>query len=429
MSKDIAKRKVIYDLTRMFVYLERVFPGGIERVDINYLHGLLNDERFLVQGLIEVQVNKKSRLIGIDTDLVRRIHHHLYERWILGRPDDSTFAIQGKHIKEEIIRLLPKKHMTQDGLIDQSLLNLCDDAFRPLYVNCTFINIPDGDQHHELMSRCAFDPVYVVHDLIAIEFPEFGFTNDKGLGHLSRLFAADKLGATIVAISEHVRGKITEISRSLGLDNLDIRVNHNGVDDRFLQKRPSSSIQRKNQFVFVSTIEPRKNHLLLLNVWRKIINSGIPSSQIPKLHIIGRRGWSFQAVADVLDRSPAIAQHVIEHNKAPDEVLVEIIQSSRAMLFPSFDEGWGLPIVESLALGTPVICSDIPVHRECTQGNAVYIDPIDGLGWYRTILDVAMGEQILDCSGFKPVTWKQATKRFNELLNSIHKLGIAEQEI
>lgn len=413
------KKSIFFDLTRMVGYLDRLIPSGIERVDVNYLHGLLGDDEFSVQGIVEFSQDKKSYLILINKKLTKKICENLYKKWILGESDDQKFDESQKYLKQELVNLINSTKFANGTRIDKSLLEFSKDGNRPIYVNCTFINIPDGLQHYELISHCKFSPVYVVHDLIPVEFPEYGYTNDKGQGHLARLMAICNLNATIVAISEHVKNKILDACRALGVVNFEVFVNNNGVDHRFINKFKENLMDRKNQFVFVSTIEPRKNHLLLLNVWRKIINSGVEWGDIPKLHIIGRRGWGFQAVTNILDSNSAMAQFVIEHNNASDEEMVKIINESKAMLFPSFDEGWGLPIVEALALGTPVICSDILAHRECTQGKAIYIDAIDGLGWYDTIMKVSRNEVNLDCGNFKPVLWSEASQKFNRIINSV----------
>jgi len=140
-----------------------------------------------------------------------------------------------------------------------------------------------------------------------------------------------------------------------------------------------------------------------------MINSG--AADIPKLSIIGRRGWHNEDVFRLLEKSPAIQQYVTVYNNLKDDEMIKEIKSSRATLFPSFGEGWGLPIVESMAMGVPVICSDIPVHRECSQGLATYIHPLDGLGWQQEILKQSKYSQQDDLqqrqkiASFNPIAW------------------------
>ncbi len=70
--------------------------------------------------------------------------------------------------------------------------------------------------------------------------------------------------------------------------------------------------------------------------------------------------------------------------------VASLLAGARAMLAPSFAEGFGLPLVEALAAGVPVICSDIPVFREIGGGIPDYVDPLDQLGWRDEILDYSL---------------------------------------
>ena len=109
-------------------------------------------------------------------------------------------------------------------------------------------------------------------------------------------------------------------------------------------------------FVVLGTIEPRKNHLLLLNIWRRLAEQ---QRSPPKLVIIGTRGWENEQVLDVLDRSVLVRPHVVEGSGMGDRGLMRLLANARALLMPSFAEGYGLPVVEALSLGTPVVASDI----------------------------------------------------------------------
>jgi glycosyltransferase involved in cell wall biosynthesis len=115
-------------------------------------------------------------------------------------------------------------------------------------------------------------------------------------------------------------------------------------------------------FVICSTIEPRKNHLLILQEWRELVQR--EGAGAPKLVIVGGRGWKFEAVAALLDRSPVLRGHVIEVSGLTTPSLKQLLDGARALLMPSFAEGYGLPVVEALSAGVPVIASDIPVFRK-----------------------------------------------------------------
>jgi len=111
----------------------------------------------------------------------------------------------------------------------------------------------------------------------------------------------------------------------------------------------------------VGTLEPRKNMARLVRAYQ---DSGLSSTH--DLLVVGRVGWG--------DR-PAGMELVAG---VGDAELVSIYQGATALMLPSLYEGFGLPAVEAMQLGVPVICSDIPALREVTGGNATYLDATDG---------------------------------------------------
>jgi glycosyltransferase involved in cell wall biosynthesis len=131
------------------------------------------------------------------------------------------------------------------------------------------------------------------------------------------------------------------------------------------------------------TIEPRKNHLLRLNVWRELASGG----RAPKLVVVGKRGWLNENVVDMITRCPALAGHVIETAGLSTPGLRHLMSGARALLMPSFGEGFGLPVAEALVAGVPVIASDLDVFREVGGDAPDYLHPLDGLGWLQAIRD------------------------------------------
>jgi len=156
-------------------------------------------------------------------------------------------------------------------------------------------------------------------------------------------------------------------------------------------------------YVVVGTIEARKNHLLLLNVWRSLARGPGPA---PRLVVVGARGWDSEQALDLLERSRLLAPHVMEVSGLGTPGLQRLIGGARALLAPSFEEGYGLPIAEALAVGTPVVASDIPVFREISQGQALLLDPTDGPAWRAMI-----AEMTADKSPLRE-KWRAAAARY-----------------
>ena len=151
---------------------------------------------------------------------------------------------------------------------------------------------------------------------------------------------------------------------------------------------PFAEADGRPYFVCLGTIEPRKNHLLLLNLWRHLAQT-LEAGSVPRLIVIGRRGWENEQVVDMLERCPALKGHVEELNGCSDARMASLLRGARALLMPSFAEGYGMPVAEALSVGTPVICSDLPALREAGGEAPDYLSPLDGPGWQALILDHA----------------------------------------
>jgi glycosyltransferase involved in cell wall biosynthesis len=132
-------------------------------------------------------------------------------------------------------------------------------------------------------------------------------------------------------------------------------------------------------FVMLGTLEPRKNHLLILNVWAELVQT--LGARCPRLVLIGQRGWECEQVVDMLERCPALQSVLIERPFCPDAELQCWLKGAQALLFPSFVEGFGMPLVEALMLRVPVIASRLPVFHEIAGDIPEYLHPLDGPAW------------------------------------------------
>lgn len=162
---------------------------------------------------------------------------------------------------------------------------------------------------------------------------------------------------------------------------------------------PSAARPKGPYFITVGTIEPRKNHALLLDVWERL------GPDAPELLICGGRGWNNEAVFARLDALGDDAR-VRELSGLSDGALAALMQGAQALLFPSHAEGYGLPAVEALLLGTPVLCSNIATFREILANSAVYIDDSDHEMWETTVVDWSKRPRdMLRVDGFDAPDW------------------------
>jgi glycosyltransferase involved in cell wall biosynthesis len=140
----------------------------------------------------------------------------------------------------------------------------------------------------------------------------------------------------------------------------------------------------------LGTIEPRKNHWLMLQLWRQLIER--LGEHAPRLVIIGQRGWECENVVDLLERCESLKGFVFEYSVCSDADLGTWLHHAQALLFPSFSEGYGMPLIEALVQRVPVIASDLPVFREIAGVIPEYIDPLDGKRWSELIQEYALVE-------------------------------------
>lgn len=264
--------------------------------------------------------------------------------------------------------------------------------------------------------------IFFVHDLLQIETPEYFSKNSQAL-FKKFIDTAIDLNTSFIFNSKSTNDSFTKyINLSDKQQTIKTNINYIGVEEHF-KNISSADIEtdNKNYFVIIATIEPRKNHLLLLNIWRKLHDCGIEN--MPKLFVIGNRGWENENIIDMLERCPGLKGNVFEFNHLNDGILLHILSNARALLLPSHYEGWGMPLVEALTMNVPVICSDIVALREAGQGIPEYLDPLDGVKWTETIIEYSkkpseMREAQLErMKQFKVPDWEQHYQQLSNVID------------
>lgn len=232
------------------------------------------------------------------------------------------------------------------------------------------------------LARIGVKPVYLVHDLIPITHPAFCRAGEAAR-HRARMRNALKSACGIIVNSRATGDALAEFARAEGLPQPDSQVAWLGADE---QVPPAGlTLPQRPYFVMIGTIEARKNHMMLLRLWQRLVAElGDPA---PELVLVGQRGWEADAVFAVLDDDPQLADHVREMGRCDDATMLALLDGARALLMPSFIEGFGIPVIEALQRGTPVIASDLPVFREISGQIPLFLDPTDEAAWSRAVRD------------------------------------------
>ena len=283
------------------------------------------------------------------------------------------------------------------------------------------LDLPDYAQR---IQRHDFRPLFFLHDLIPVSHPEYCRAGEADRHH-RRLEAMLSVGKGLIVNSAATRDELMAYAA-----NRNVNVPPCVVAPLAPATLPAPFHGRpleKPYFVVLGTIEPRKNHSLLLHLWRQLVENFGDSA--PQLVVIGQRGWECEQVVDLLDRCAALQGHVTELPRCGDRELATWLTHAQALLFPSFIEGFGMPLVEALMLGVPVIASDLAVFREIAGDIPHYLDPLDGPGWGRAVLEFVKPDsserksQITRMENYTPPSWEQHFAIVEELLRKIDSGG------
>lgn len=287
---------------------------------------------------------------------------------------DKLFAalrLPDSRFKARLAALLPQVMVGSSSQIDGR------GAF---YINVGHTDI-DLARLLDWTRRNNVKPIYLIHDLIPLTHSEFCRV-EAIERHRGRVINALFSAAGVIANSQATAAELESFGRHHGIPLPPIL--SAWLAGAELASPQVVPLKTGRHFICVGTIEGRKNHFMLLKIWQRLVSRLGPAA--PKLVLVGQKGAEAGHVQNLLDRGNGLRDHVEILSRCPDEELGQWIRSARALLLPSFAEGFGLPVVEALSLGTPVIASDLPCFREIGQGIPTLLDPLDAIAWERMIL-------------------------------------------
>jgi len=268
--------------------------------------------------------------------------------------------------------------------------------------------------------------VSVIYDLIPLTHPQFC---DEGLVRVFEHWF-DWVARTadgFIAISQTIIDQVQhQVQRKLGeeaasqrwfdyfhlgsdLDQINPRTAIRPAVKKMLEQRPI--------YLMVSTIEPRKNHSYLLDafeqLWGQDQNIGIC--------FVGKIGWKTEQLIDRVRQHPQLNTHLFMWNDLTDRELEYCYMNARSLVFPSYVEGFGLPLVEAMQRGLPVMASDIPVFREIGGDTIAYFDLSDPVTLTNLVRQFESSDVFPaqgDMSTWKWLSWQDSTR---QLITRVHE--------
>jgi len=314
--------------------------------------------------------------IGLDLHVVDGIYQgsrthclELFSRVVAATPECDFIVLAAD----------PQRLLNFSGLFDSPNVTLV--AMRPAAAAIRLLwQLPHLARQHRMdllhtqyiappFSPCA--TAVTVHDILFESHPEYF---DKLFVLRSRLLVRHSVrkSVKVFTVSDFSRRQISETFR-ISLDT--VHTIHNGVDgERFFpgsegkEVAENAGLEPGRYFLTVGRLEPRKNHANLLRAW-----AGLDKPR-PKLVIVGPRHFGYSEALDLI-RTLQLEEDVVVLENISDEQLPSIFRNAKAFIYCSWAEGFGMPVLEAMASGVPVISSASTALAEVCADAAVLVNP------------------------------------------------------
>ncbi|HSX35099.1 MAG TPA: glycosyltransferase family 1 protein [Candidatus Saccharimonadales bacterium] len=266
----------------------------------------------------------------------------------------------------------------------------------------------------------------VIHDIGPMVAPQFSGHSTDSLADYTRNIVP--IAELTLVVSNNTKKDLISWLAAQNLQAPRIEVFRLGEDFEFSSKpkKPvdplftKSGLKGNDYIMCMGTVELKKNHMLLYYVYKLAKQRGIT---LPKLLIVGRRGWKTETVLDLIATDTEVNQDILALHDISDEELVWLYDHCKFTVLPSIYEGWGIPVAESLAHGVPCVCSNTSSMVEIAPGITQHFSP------YSTDECLAAIQRLLDpkeykaaqarAKQFKQTSWDDSYKQVKMYLETL----------
>lgn len=251
---------------------------------------------------------------------------------------------------------IPKQYLLQIGKHKNTIL----------WEQLSVLSFLKGQSNYILLSLCNVGPllsknqIICIHDL-AFQMDPKWFSKSFRLYYNFMIPRLAKRAKKIITVSKFSK---KELSNELKLKKDEISVVYNAPADRFRKNKESEiNFAKANYFLFVGSMHPRKNIELIIRFF------SLEEFRDNHLIVVGAKTKSFGKV----NLMPPPNVEILDN--CSDDMLAELYSNARALINPSIYEGFGIPVVEAMSSGCPLILSNLEVFSEIAESGAVYFDP------------------------------------------------------
>jgi len=273
---------------------------------------------------------------------------------------------------------------------------------------------------HYIPRFCPAPTVVTVHDLSYHYYPNDFLKKDLyKLTHWTEF--ALKRSARIISVSKTTKKDIVNVYK---IKNQKIIVIYNGYERKLKQKTSSLSLKRwslspKKYFLYVGTIQPRKNLSLLLQAFGRFVNE----EKSFKLVIVGKKGWLYRKLFTFMQKGQ-LEKGVVFTDYIPNEELALLYRNALSLVIPSLYEGFGIPVLEAFSYRCPVISSFTSSLPEIGGNGCLYFNPLKVDELYdkmKAITNRQLRKELIKSGArqLKNFSWQKSARQTLSLLKEV----------